>query len=330
MRKEFDPYHDCLQSAQGVISPAPEQGAANLWIPEAVQLIVQLTYVYDTLRNNSSSPDRLLTEIGLRLEKIDQTFQEVNRKLEKVIELLYDLPTVIRGEVESVVLRATLGRAQERAGIVQDLINDRILSNEKRLTDSLDMLRELVGGAMSVGGATAILVVSPVIAVWLSGAAALEKAKQKAGREIDSPWKTTFMKGKYQIFEKLFKNTEATDYEFDKNVIPRFPPHMTPLILKEGKLVLPGPFTEGTYRVSCPFGLKPEKIQVRQGLPADWVDIQPNSVQHKEANAAYETFVKKRKEVIAFYRLLPQLFEKKPLLLNAFNEPLGFFDTIVS
>lgn len=335
MRDKFDPFEDCLANLEpgGACTRREAWDSPQiLWITEAVQLIIGLAYTYNTIRNNGEDVDRLLVEIGSQLDDLRNRLTQVNKNIERVIDLILDLPRIVRGEVEAAVLKAELGKADQIVSIIQDLIRPKfILQNQSRLQAHLDNLQIQIGAISGLRGASGVLIAAPYIATWLAGSVGLEKAKRQANPSslIDSPWNRKFMKDMLSTFTDLMNQVEMQDRVFDTNTIPGFPPHSIALEVQNGKLTLPPSTRTGTYRIACPNGLSSERLQALNiMLPTpQWIDVPSNSPVHQAARSAFQAFQAERGEVIAFYSLLPKLYKQKTALLDVFIEPAGYWDS---
>lgn len=306
-----------------------------MWVMEAVEAIVGLAYAYDTLKNGGSGDtDKLLNSIIEKLGDIKDELVQVNRELDRIIDLLVDLPLVVKGAVEAAALKTILGELQQNVGLIKDNIRpDRIIQEHEHVRGYLDGLRLRVGAVVGLRGVSGALLCAPYIGVWLSASVALEKALMRNDPSylVFSPWSSDFMVDMKDLFDDLFFQAESLDFEFENDVIPRFPKHGVELQIVNGKFNTADITTLEFYRLSCPINGQHERVEVREGgprpppfpsLPITW---RPADKRDQKANSTYTKLNVDRKAVTTFYNWLPELYKSKNDLLNVFIEPPNYW-----
>lgn len=347
MISHYDPFEDCLgpRPNNKISIEYTPPNPSTAWIIEAVQIIVGLAYAYDTLKNGGANVDKLLIDIGKKLDEIKDQIIQVNKGIDRIIDLLIDMPRIVRGEVEAAQLEMRMGEIYQINLLIKDSVQKKyLLRDQVKLEGYLAQLRISLGGVLGLKGVSGILVVAPYIAVWLSASVALEKAlKEKdPNYEVRSPWESEFMGDMKSLFSDLFFQAEALDYEFNKKTIPSFPKHQIILEVNQGKFQKAHDFSLQLYRVTCPDGNNVERLEYgdRTGIPPlpgkppkppgtpekiNWHIVQSGDALHQKALSAYDKFLKERAAVVAFYNWVPKLDEKKIELLTVFDEPPNYW-----
>lgn len=330
MRQYFDPFENCNGPANTTAPKAFSSVPTVSWVMEAVQVIVGLAYAFDTLKNGGSNVDKLLNDIGDKLDEIKSELADLNRNIDRVIDLLIDMPRVVRGEVEGVILKSNLGEIHNIAGLIKDLVKGtHIIQESVRLQAHLDLLSFKLGSITGLKGVSGSLLASPYVAVWLSASVALQKAlkREKAAHNVISPWDSSFMKDMGKLYADMFIQAEALDFEFDKGTIPRMPKHNVPLMVENGHFRSALPTEVGRYRLVCPWGGGKELECLVRGISPDpvWKPVKSGDSAHQEAISSFEALKIDRNVIGSFYAWLPKLYEKKLDLREVFIEPANYW-----
>lgn len=325
MRNGYNPVQDCLQA------PAdPKDVYRKLWIAVAVELILELAEAYSLLKDGSGdSSGTLLNSVNQKIDQLNQRLDAVTAELNNIIDLLKDLPNVIRGVIDAENIKQLYGEVAGRCSIIKDAsASPAIIAQQPdRLQESLDDVVQLLGGAAALQGAAGMLASAPFATTWLLGAVAFQKVmrEQNPNWIIVNPWKTDFWVNKVSVpFTDFFAQVESTDNEYE-SAIKSMPPHGEPLIL-QGFTFIPAPiFPNGTtYRWTCPTGVNGQKLQLQQA-GGGWVDVQPNDPNQVAALYAYDLLMNLQLDIVSFYNVIPALYAKKQDILGGLAQPPGYF-----
>jgi hypothetical protein len=251
------------------------QNVGVLWVAAAIEAIVELVYVYNTMRDSGGNYDQLLNGIDRKLTEVLDKLDEVNRGIDWIIDLLCDLPGIIRGEVENALVKQVLGEATQRVALIQNAMDPTFIErNLDKIEFQADEMQVVLGRIKGLRGVAGVLATAPYLSAWMSAKTAVQKVRRRKDPSwpIQSPWTLSWMKQNHSMFFDLFDQIEVQDKSFQQQEIPNYPRHNTGLSVNgnyfKSDLV-------GRYRISCPSLNRAEKLQARTGVPERWDDVKP-------------------------------------------------------
>lgn len=333
MREYYNPFEDCMKGEKdSAESPFfSPYSIEPLWVLEATQLIIGVAYAYDTIKNNGGNITSLLTEIGKNLDEIRRNLERLTRQIDRVIDLLEDMPRIIRGELANGLIREALGQANQMVAVIQDRTRPDVMDQNVDLVDQLLVqLQVRLGPIIDHRGVSAVLCIAPYLPAWLAASVAVEKIRKKnnPAHIIQSPWDRSFLRINQQLFDDLYAKADDQDRDYNEKIIPSFPPHGKQLGLINGELVRdtnPNP-SLGYYKINCPTNSRPERLVFcgrEFGKPPHaWACYPTDEV---EPVRAYQRFLDRRVEVVAFYEMLPKLHKLRANVMGSFVEPEGLW-----
>ena len=291
-------------------------------------MIAALATIYSAI-DQSANMDSMLSNMNTKLDGIRTSLNQVNAQLADIINLLNQLPEVIKGIVDNSAIQTSLGEADQIIALMQRRMRPEYINQYiDRLESDVDNLQIKMGGPLRLGGLSASIATAPYFSTWLAGATAVQKARKRINPNwvIDSPWNQPFMKEQHTNFRGLFALIEDTDRIYTNETIPKMPPHQKTLEVKNGALVPTGIMGGIGYTIKCPGLDGGERLAYTDGLST--IDVKATDAQHAEAREAWKKSLSNRKEILAFYDIAPSLYQKKHELLSVFTEPVNVWQKL--
>jgi hypothetical protein len=347
--KDFDPYEACHH----------HKVVQSKSIIGAIGVLYELAIIYSALSEGSASNDidKFLKKATDALEKISKTLSDIEDQLDEISDLIRNLPEKIRGIFEASTIKYLLAQADGYAQLIAEKTRSQnILVVLPELVMAVDQLQVTLNSLVLYKGLAGYLIISPYLAIWLAGAACIQKVRMRfiVGYEPDSPWQGSLMTSAKAGLLSLTEEMDRVNIKYQQSLIPSFPRPLSAAVIYVNVVhEIAGEYFvrrtvsrvyPGMIRLACKDQvsgqLSIDELQVAVAgttggnpdlpdpLKVSWKSIDLNNLTspvEKRFYAVYSRLERDRLEVQSFFRWTYEISRDRAKLFQPFTEPADFW-----
>lgn len=325
----WNPYESCHMA--GTFT-----GHRPLIYAEIVEGILALADVYSKLQGGAGS-DVTATLLAIQDALVDIKYQldQISNDLEHIQQLLVELPKEIKDIVSTTAFNGIMGGALALCGQVKDYsADDQVDNHQSELSGALRDLDQALGQIKGVKGVVGQYLAMPMVSIWLAGAVALERSRQRTWTgegtyKPMSPWKRDTMIRSAEALATLYQQSEDLLKALENDELPNFPKLSWTLQVAEGpggvryfQNYSPTAHFVGAFKITCPAPGVSERLMTFSLVTHSWIKVTANA----DLDIMNRTLAR-REEILKFKDFYPQLASQKAKMDASFVEPANIWNT---